>query len=75
MSTQSWIRSICDLLDSMGVQYAFEIGRKHIRLQVRANGQTAFVTCSVSPSDRKALLNVRRDVRHALGLVRQKQTI
>lgn len=74
MSTQSWIRSVCDLLDDMGVEYAFEIHRRHIRVLLRGNGQMGSVTISVSPSDQRALLNVRRDVRHALGLVCNKQT-
>lgn len=73
MSTQSWLRAIRAMLDGMGVQYAFEVDRRHIRLIVKGNGQMAHVTISVSPSDRKALLNVKRDVRHALGLVCKTQ--
>lgn len=74
MSTQSWIRSIGNMLDDLGVDYAFEIGGRHMKVIVRRNGRIATVTCSISPSDHKALLNVRRDVRRALGLVRTSQT-
>ena len=54
------------VLEPTGATYRIEYGKKHNRLHLTLDGKTQFVTISSSTSDRRALLNRLRDVKHVL---------
>lgn len=60
------------VLDPIGATYRIEYGKKHNRLHLTLNGRTKFVTISSSTSDRRALQNRLRDVRHILRTLREE---
>lgn len=67
MSTRTWYRDVARLLDEMGFSYTFEQGKKHTKVWIEKNGKKGMISISVSPSDRKALGNVKSDLRRFLG--------
>lgn len=73
MSTQTWLRDVRRLLDSMGVEHAFEFGRKHCKVFISANGHKGLLILSMSPSDRNSIYSVQRMVRRELKLAHNTQ--
>jgi hypothetical protein len=66
MSTARWYRDVADVLDELGISYEFEQGRKHTKVWIRKGEKKGMLTISVSPSDFRALKNVKK---HAKKLV------
>lgn len=63
MSTKTWYKEVAQTLDEMGFTYRFETGRKHTKVWVEKDGKKGMLTISVSPSDRKSLLQVKKCAR------------
>lgn len=59
-------------LTESGIQYDVNRGKRHYKVKFKINGESCTVSCSVSPSDHRAALNarlqVRKRIRQALGL-------
>ena len=57
-------------LEGAGIAYTVELGRRHYKVRFTVMGKQLMVTCSRTPSDRRAALNarllVRREIRRAL---------
>lgn len=73
MSTQTWLRDVRRMLDEMGVAHRFEYSTKHAKVFIQRQGRTGLIVISLSPSDRRALLRVKTDVKRALGLASAAQ--
>lgn len=73
MSTQTWIREIRRMLDDMGVRYTYQYTRRHLQFRVSANGRAGIVLVSLSPSDHRAIHNIKKDVKRVLGLASYTQ--
>lgn len=73
VSTQTWLRDVRRMLDEMGVAHRFEYSAKHAKVFIQHKGRTGLIVISLSPSSRKALLRVKTDVKHALGLASAAQ--
>lgn len=73
MTSRSWLRDVRQLLDALGVEGEFEQGRKHVRVSLRRGDRVGTLHISHSPSDRKAIRRVERDIRHIMGLVHSAQ--
>ena len=50
-------------LDAAGIAWDFESGGKHKRLLYKVGGRTFVSAICSTPSDKRAALNLRRDVR------------
>lgn len=61
-------RPVMDWLTSQGIEHdpPEPLRGGHIRLTIRHDGQTRFVTLSISPSDRRVVLNQLRDCKRVL---------
>lgn len=68
MSTQTWLRDVRRMLDDMGVAHRFEFSSKHVKVFLRQGAHTGLIVVSVSPSDHRALKQVKTDVKRALSL-------
>jgi len=49
-----------------GVEFDFTPYRKHIKVRLRKDGKERLIVMSASASDRRAIMNRARDVRHAV---------
>lgn len=74
MSTRTWLREVTGLLDELHVHWELVSMGRHIKFRlIGPTGHRGTLVVSVSPSDRQSLNEVRRTVRHMLGLVPKKQ--
>ena len=53
-------------LDDAGIPWQIEFGRKHHKLLYEVDGKVITMTVSGSPSDRRASLNFRKQVRNSI---------
>lgn len=53
-------------LDDAGISWEYEAGSKHHRLVYQVNGKPCVAIVSISPSDRRAALNFRSQVRKTI---------
>jgi hypothetical protein len=53
-------------LDDAGIPWQIELGRKHHKLLYEVDGKGWTMTVSGSPSDRRAALNFRKQVRNSI---------
>ena len=60
--------SVTGWLDRQGIEYDPPVHARasHVRVSIRYNGQTRFVTLSLSASDKRAAQNQIRDVKREL---------
>jgi len=63
MSSSSWIRELTATCIELDPQATVHSTRKHVRIEL-SNGACVFVAST--PSDHRALMNIRRDIRQAL---------
>ncbi len=66
MSTARWYRDVAEVLDELGISYEFEQGRKHTKVWIAKGEKKAMLTISVSPSDHRALKQVRKDIKRLM---------
>lgn len=55
-----------ELRDRAGVRFDFECRKTHDRIILSFENKSKFVTVSKSPSDYRAMMNRRRDIRKVL---------
>jgi hypothetical protein len=60
MSTARWYRDVAGVLDELGISYEFEQGRKHTKVWIRKGEKKGILVISVSPSDHRALKEVKK---------------
>lgn len=60
------LEAICAELDAVGIEYAVNHGGKHIRIEWEHAGEPRLMVCALTPSDRRAHMNSRSDVRAIL---------
>lgn len=66
MSQRKWYREVAHELDVMGIRHTFEQGRKHTKVYIEYQGKKAVLVIPSSPSDFRAIKNVKAMARRLI---------
>jgi hypothetical protein len=59
-------RQLLRYLKARGLKPRLKPGKKHMRIEWMVGNRTYFITCAISPSDQRAVLNARAEIRRQL---------
>ena len=63
-----WLKQVTDALGMHGITVVgYKDGRKHAKVTVTDGKSTRFIVTSVSPSDRRSLMNIVQTAKKALS--------
>ena len=63
-----WLKQITDALEMHGITVVgFKDGKKHVKVTITDGKTTRFIVTSVSPSDRRSMMNIVQTAKKTLS--------
>jgi hypothetical protein len=63
-----WLKQVTDALEMHGIAVVgYKDGKKHVKITVTDGKSTRFIVTSVSPSDRRSLMNIVQTAKKTLS--------